>query len=196
MKKIVESLLKILCFGVFISNFVFCANDLVVLSSLDTIWSSIIFTIPVDVPYNPLVLFCKSMSNYYCLTSFDIQYAGENLPAFESPNTDSLNYMRGVHALKRNGFEQFKNLFESVYEKHNFYVIQGGCCKGQYKYYFMNGFRDAFLTPAEYFRSLTDYSDESKPLNYLYSYYHIECDVKIIVKIGFGKGLLMHEING
>ena len=47
-------------------------NDIVINSTCDPIWSSVIFTIPVDAPFsNQLLSFCKSKSIYYCLTSYE-----------------------------------------------------------------------------------------------------------------------------
>ena len=62
--------------------------------------------------------------------------------------------------------------------------------QGQYFYYFRYGYRDALLTPREYLKKLTDYSEGDKRLNYIMSYFSPECNTNIITKIGFGTGVL------
>ena len=196
--KLLLTILFYLCFC--ISASIIGANDVVVSTKIDSVWSSVIFTISVDIPLNPFFSYCKVMSNYYCLISFEIQYQGMKLPAFEFKYSDRRGLMREfyerIHNLKQNGLEQFEKLFEQIYQKHNFYAIRSGCCKGQFIYYFNYGFREALLTPAEYFQNLTNYSDGSKQLNYVFSHYYIECDVNVITKIGFGKGQLIHKNQG
>ena len=46
------------------------------------------------------------------------------------------------------------------------------------------------MTPANYFLELTDYRDESRPLNFIESYYSEMCDVNVITSVGFGPGPL------
>ena len=201
MKRATKSLLAIFFFLCFCVSASFIgAIDVVVSSKIDSVWSSVIFTIPVDIPFNPFFSYCKLTSNYYCLISFETQYQGVNLPAFESQYSDRPGNLRGVSSrlynMKQSGLEQFEKLFEQIYEKHNYFAIRPRCCKGQYIYYFNYGFREALLTPAEYFQNLTDYSDGSKQLNYVFSHYYIECDVNVITKIGFGKGQLIHKNQG
>ena len=62
--------------------------------------------------------------------------------------------------------------------------------QGQSFYYFNHGYREALLTPREYFTKLTDYSEGDKRLNYIVSYFSSKCNTNIILKIGFGTGIL------
>ena len=80
-------------------------------------------------------------------------------------------------------------IFEPNCERHNFYSVEVGAIS-QYCSYFTLGFKNALLTPQEYFDKLTDYSEENKHLNYLIAYYLPQCEVNIIVKLGFGVGSL------
>ena len=49
------------------------------------------------------------------------------------------------------------------------------------------------LTPTEYYKKITDYSEEGKQLNYIMAYYSLECEANIIMKIGFGTGKLKRD---
>ena len=172
------------------------ANDKIFNSSSATVWSSIIFTIPVNPSFNQYGSFCEEKSSYYCLTSFRTR-GNEPTPfAMEHSYVVLPRFPRdpyeGFAKLKKSALDQFHAVFEPSYEKHNFFVIRDGCCFGQFVWYFNFGFREALLTPSEYFEQLTDYS-EDKQLNYLVTYYNIDCEANIIVKIGFGKGQLKRE---
>ena len=47
-----------------------------------------------------------------------------------------------------------------------------------------------FITPKEYLRLLTDYSENGKEMNLIHAYYYPDCHVNIISKLGFGSGTL------
>ena len=46
------------------------------------------------------------------------------------------------------------------------------------------------LTPTEYYKKITDYSEDGKQLNHIMAYYSLECEANIIMKFGFGTGNL------
>ena len=173
-------------------------NDIFFNSTVKTVWDSTIFTIPVEPPFNLFGSFCLSKSIYYCLTSFKVRTIEMNPAAFEYRSPDILRGSREPYEilarLKRNGLGQFNIVFRPSYEKHNFFVIKDGCCGGQFVWYFNYGFKEALLTPIEYFERLTDYSGE-KHLNYIKSFYNIDCKVNVITKIGFGNGKLSREFT-
>ena len=62
--------------------------------------------------------------------------------------------------------------------------------QGQNYYYFHHGYTNALLTPREYLTKLTDYSEGDKRLNFIVSYYSLECNTNMITKLGFGIGSL------
>ena len=51
------------------------------------------------------------------------------------------------------------------------------------------------LTPTEYYKKITDYSEDGKQLNYIMAYYSLECEANIIMKIGFATGNLKRADN-
>ena len=176
-------------------------NDVVINSTVTPFWSAVIFTIPVEVPFfDPTLSFCKLKSIYYCLISFKNLADDMNPPAFEVKLRSTSSLLRGAYRylwnMKEISYEQSQKIFGPFHKKHNYYVIQEQCCRGQFYHYFNNGFKFALMTPEEYFEKLTDYSEKSKYLNYLASYYDSECEVNIITKIGFGKGSLKRETYG
>ena len=81
---------------------------------------------------------------------------------------------------------------------YNFYGIPSPfeeCCNSQNQHYWKYGYNELRLNPGQYFSILTDYSDESKPLNFLESYFSENCDANIITTVGFGPGTLRtHEL--
>ena len=48
------------------------------------------------------------------------------------------------------------------------------------------------MRPHEYIKKLTDY-DEDKRLNLISAYYFPDCEVNIIIRLGFGEGPLIRE---
>ena len=173
------------------------ANDVILNSIKDTIWTSTIFSIPSSFHYDQYGFFCEKKSFYYCLLFFKNEQNGSNLPAIEhqhmnSPRIPRIPY-RGLAILKESAFDQFHHAIGQSYNKHNFYVIRDGCCQDQFISYFNFGFNEALLTPSEYYERITDYSEEGKQLNYLLAYYDIECEVNIITRIGYGKGPIKRQ---
>ena len=171
-------------------------NDIVVNSTAELNWSSTIFMIPVALPYNHFWDVCRTKSSYYCLVSFEVQ-TGLSNPAFELRMGNNLNPLGEISnrqkRLKKFAVEECDSAFRAAFQLHNYYVLREDCCQGQCIYYFSYGFKEALITPTEYFAKITDYSEENKHLNYLLSYYDCECEVNIITKIGFGSGSLKHE---
>ena len=174
------------------------ADDIVVNSTVEPTWSSLNFIIPVDMPYNYIWSLCNELSTYYCLNAFVTEDDVYN-PAFQIQTISGAIFINdpvlSSHLIKLKRFvrEECYDLFGSVYENHNHFVVREGCCQGQYYYYFTYGYRDALLTPNEYLTKLFDYSEEGKQLNYILSFYEPDCHVNIITKIGFGIGELKRE---
>ena len=193
-KTVIKSFL--LC-TVFIFIFNIGANDVILNGTSSSTWSSVIFTIPVNPPFKEYQSFFEKNSFYYCLTLFRLIRFEPNLPAIEHQHINAPIIMtdpyEGFAKMKESALEQCNVVFEPSYKKHNFFVIRDGCCQGQFVWYFNFGFKEALLTPSEYFERITDYSENNKRLNYLVAYYDIDCDVNIITKIGFGEGRLMRH---
>ena len=125
----------------------FQTNDIFFNTTVETVWNSTIFTIPVEPPFNMLGSFCRSKSIYYCLTSFKVKTIEESPAVVEY---FSFNILRGsaelykiFAQLRRNSLEQCNIIFRPSYEKHNFFGGKDGCCGGQFDLYFNNGFKQA-----------------------------------------------------
>ena len=65
-------------------------------------------------------------------------------------------------------------------------------CQSQCNKYIHWGFRNLMMRPHEYVAILTDY-DEDKQLNLVAAYFYPECEVNVIVRLGFGNGSLLRE---
>ena len=116
-----------------------------------------------------------------------------NYDRFDAQLNDSLNV---IHETIR---QQIEQLFRPIFHRHNNYDYPEPCCYGQYHNYFHHGFFELHVTPLEYLEKMTDYSEENKFLNFIYSFFHAECQTNIIVRIGFGSGPLIrknHHIGG
>ena len=61
-------------------------------------------------------------------------------------------------------------------------------CLGQFNDYYSFGYFEASLTPGQYLKKLTDYTDQNQILNQVWSFYMHECDVNVIYRLGFGTG--------
>ena len=176
------------------------ASGIVINSTVNPVRSSLNFLIPIAVPFNHYWPLCKKRSKYYCLTAFvteeDIYNPAFHVRTISGDVVASELFGSHLNMLKRFVREECDDLFESVYEDHNHFVVSEGCCQGQYFYYFTYGFREALLTPMEYLTKLFDYSEEDKQLNYILSFYEPGCHANIITKIGFGIGELKRDNHG
>ena len=65
------------------------ANDVILNGTSCPIWSSVIFTIPVNPPFIEYQSFCEKKSFYYCLTLFRLIRFEPNLPAIEHKNSNA-----------------------------------------------------------------------------------------------------------
>ena len=181
-----------LALGFFIVIFTENESDNVFYPTNGTTWSSVTFDIPVetaDISFWPI---CRKESKFYCLSDFRSDNDGMN-PAIDFQRFN--NYVnRDIHrkyiVFKDNAKLASDEAFEQMYRRHNFFVKFEGCCFGQFYSYHEHGLQGLKITPQEYLSNLTDYSEENKKLNLIWSYYLEDCGVNIITKIGFGKGQL------
>ena len=104
--------------------------------------------------------------------------------------------MLGRGKLKGDSVLRCNELFRPIYLEHNHFVERYGCCHGQSSRYLSSGFSKLLLTPEEYIRKLTDYSEEQKQLNYIMAFYMPSCNANIVAKIGFGMGALKRQKLG
>ena len=164
-------------------------------------WSSVTFDIPVAVAGNNVWPNCRKVSKFYCLSDYRTNIDGIN-PAIEFRNVFLLKIYRDLHQkfllYKHNARRASAAVFGPKYQQYNFFVKVVGCCAGQFDSYYVHGLQGLKIKPEEYFSRLTDYTEENKNLNLLWSIYLDDCDVYIITKLGFGEGHLKrsHFRNG
>ena len=167
-------------------------SDNVVYPTNGTTWSSITFDIPVKLAEINFWPICRKESKFYCLSDFrsnldDINSAIE-LKHF---NPYAYRYILSHYWLHRdNALLASAEAFQPTYRKHNFFLTTEGCCIGQFNSYYDHGLQGLKTTPQEYFSKLTNYTEENKKLNLIWSYYLEDCNVNIIIKLGFGEGNL------
>ena len=166
-------------------------EDLVVQPQIHPKWTSQIFALPVEhlyyIPHSWLN--CRKINNYYCLVAYETEY-DNYLPAFTPFHNNSFNYLRDQFNLESNVHEACTPKLRGIYRLHNSYSDTGGCCYRQCSSYFYKGYTKSMLTIDEYIEKLTNYKDENKKLNAIWSYFEPSCRVNIITKLGFGTGSL------
>ena len=170
--------------------------DFVIYPCKNTNWSSITFRIPIETPTKVFWPICKEGSNIYCLSAFETYV--ENLEqAVEFSNLVEV----GVMHTSLDSFEKYEKIgenaaiashdaFQPMYLRHNFFVERSGCCLGQQFSYYKHGFNPLKVTPLQYISKLTNYTVQNKNLNQVWAFYMHECDVNVIIKLGFGQGEL------
>ena len=158
----------------------------------DDNWQSLTFAIAVfNFPYDTDDFFnrlCVEKSNYYCLQGY-LADEQNDLEYFDHiDNEDS--------QLPLQLAEQFESLIAPIYNLYNFYgIVRRGaeCCGSQIFHFWHYGYKILGMTPSNYLHKLTDYSNESVPLNYVQYYYSPSCCANIITAVGFGPGRLRRK---
>ena len=90
----------------------------------------------------------------------------------------------------------FASKLKQIDLRHNLYSDTTGDCHFRLCFsYFNMGFRNSLLTVDEYIAKLTNYIDENKNLNSIWSFYDPACRVNVIAKLGFGTGSLRKYSN-
>ena len=169
------------------------SSDLVVNSTVDKNWASLLFIIPVDVPHNVLFFICRKHSNYYCLHAYTTNYELDNM-AFQLDigiNGDigtEGSFVSKLKVIRSSAGQECRNYFQSIFRKHNLFMFKDGCCRKQYCHYYTFGYFKAMMTPKEYYEKITDYSETGKQLNFIMAYYSPDCFSNIITQLGFGIG--------
>ena len=178
------------------------ATDVVIEPKTTFNWTSQSFIIPVHFPRSNLPQIwhnCLKHSQFYCLDSFEGEDEG-HLHAIESATATgfwaSLNNYEAYNKLATNADTSCRKELRWIYRKHNLYSDWEECCHRQCAMYELMGFRLMNLTPVEYTSNLLNYDDDdnNKKLNLIWSFFHRECQVNIISKLGFGPGPLKRFI--
>ena len=167
-------------------------SDYVFYPTNGTTWSSVTFDIPVKTAEINFWPICRKKSKFYCLSDFRSDKDGVN-PTIDFQRFNNFvdrDIYHKILVFKDNAKLASDEAFEQMYRRHNFFVMFKGCCLGQFYSYHEHGLQSLKITPQEYFSNLTDYSEENKKLNLIWSYYLEDCGVNIITKLGFGKGQL------
>ena len=140
---------------------------------------------------------CKNEHKIYCLSEFETGN-GNSHPAVEfgmrlEPLQSSTE--QKYVTLRNYAYQASNEVFQPIFQKHNFFVRRANCCLGQFSSYYIYGLQRLKITPQQYLAKLIDYTEENKTLNLIWSYYKQECNVNIITKLGFGEGHLK-RFNG
>ena len=170
-------------------------EDIVINSTVNYTWSSLLFIISVDqrIQYDFTRTACRRFSSVYCLQSFEIVNADSSPPYSTSINRDwPSNIYYYNNWINKWANEECNQTFPGIFKSHNHYLDSQGCCKAQCTKYIHWGLRTLLTRPQEYIKKLTDY-DEDKQLNLISAYYYPECEVNVIIRLGFGKGSLIRE---
>merc|ERR1711972_550233 len=97
---------------------------------------------------------CFQMSQYYCLD------------AYMTPDRDeSQKFPRSINVTVAE--EQFETLIRDRWLGLNMININdpGHCCRTQTQKYMLYGWSNRGMTPHQYLKKLSDYSNDSMPLN-------------------------------
>ena len=167
-------------------------HDIVVNTTVNPTWSSLVFIIPVQEPQDYYWKVCRNFSQIFCLQFFYTSEEIENPAYVAQVNMDvtNANLMYHVYWLEDFVQSELKDVFDSKYKQINNFVDGYGCCVNQYFDYFTVGLLEMMLTPEEYYGKMSDFTDENKELNEIWAYYLPSCQQNIITKVGYGIGEL------
>ena len=160
-------------------------------------WTSQTFAIPVDhvheMPYSWSI--CRKFSLFYCLEAFETEYEGQLQALNSFGNSVFVSYQYYFH-LETRAIRACASKLKQIDLRHNLYSDTTGDCHFRLCFsYFNMGFRNSLLTVDEYIAKLTNYIDEDKNLNSIWSFYDPACRVNVIAKLGFGTGSLRKYSN-
>ena len=125
---------------------------------------------------------CREKSFYYCLQG----YLADDSANYIDNNFDDDD-------LRQRLAHEFEIMIASRYSRYSFYGVVSSvssCCNSQRFHYLFYGYRILGLSPSQYFEKLTNYSDETKPMNAIQYYYDPGLCVNVITSVGFGPGAL------
>ena len=186
------------------------SNYLVHVNTIQLNWTSVTFLIPLDPgldfsqkrrilskePYfqDP----CLPYSKYYCLVAYEILLQADTV-AFMIINALNgaffeIELYEKTETLHNSAVEICEQKLAPIHRRHNlFYNAGSDCCRMQCMAYRTYGFSRMLLSPTEYISKMVDYSEQNKRLNFIQAYYHPDCRVNVITKIGFGTGGLVRQ---
>ena len=177
----------------------FNGADIVVYPTVGANWTTTTFIIPTQNHGRNFWSMCSKQSKFYCLSAYetdedDVKRAvAISVSNFSVPPRE-LDSHQKFSILRHNAYRAAEKAFLPMYQKHNFFAGQnGGCCVQQYNIYYRHGLQTLKILPEFYVFKMTDYSEDNKNLNLIWSYFLEDCDVNIITKLGFGKGRLVRN---
>ena len=176
--------------------------DIVINSTFNPRWSSLLFLIPFNEPHDRYLTICRKFSRIYCLQHFYTTDESDNpaLMAYSMSQIQTHRSNLGYHFqwFEKFAFEEIKRIFEPSYKRINNFVDERGCCFYHNFHYLTAVLLGMMVTPDEYYTKLTDFSDEIKELNEIWAYFEPNCDLNVITKVGFGIGQLQrkHHLYG
>ena len=169
--------------------------NIIVYPTVGANWTTTTFIIPTEISGRRFWSICSKQNNFYCLSSYETDEDDFKLAVaisvydFSVPPHD-LDSHRKLSVFSHNAHRAADKAFLPMYQRHNFLL---GCCAQQYNIYYRHGLQTLKLPPDSYVSKMTDYSEDKKNLNLIWSYYLKDCDVNIVTKLGFGKGRLVRN---
>ncbi|XP_063715453.1 uncharacterized protein LOC134842878 [Symsagittifera roscoffensis] len=127
---------------------------------------------------------CRKRSDYYCLEGYIAPLINSNHFMDNHPGGDARTCVRWFETL---AWENWRPI--NFIDSKNPEI----CCTGQVAQYMRNGFLNRRMSPDEYMFKLTDYTNESKPLNLLSAIHLPWLCVNVIMIVGFGPGPLRRD---
>ena len=167
-------------------------NDIVVNSSVESNWTSLMFIIPVKIPRNAIWKSCRLNTIYYCSHAF-VSYSSSPDRAVEIRGRNNIQALEpsieAFRMIKLSACHECQKLLGPVLRDHNLFAYRDGFCASHDYHYFVFGYGLNLWTPRDYYERITDYTD-GKALNFIMAHYSPKCKANIIMELGFGKGKL------
>ncbi|XP_075259457.1 uncharacterized protein LOC142351213 [Convolutriloba macropyga] len=140
-------------------------------------WESLTFWLSLGVGlYGQL---CRQFSAYYCLDRYRTQNPHLDTGANVGPALELVSVQAWYNVLMQN-----------LWHKINFINLKHptDCCRDQTMKYLVHGLHNKEWNPQQYISKLTDYDNETKPLNYISAMgLSARCE-NLILEVGFGPG--------
>ena len=176
-------------FIVILPNFSFDAlADRVFNTTFKPKWTSLTFIIPIDVQLEEWQD-CRRFSLVYCLYSYETKRLNQNRATHYYFRPTSIDFLRYTFYWLENVTTRISDeIFRPIYQSINNFMGENGCCIEQNRNYINFGLNEFIHNHKEYVSKMTDFKSLRKKLNFIEAYYMAECDVNLIIKVGFGSG--------
>ncbi|XP_075264339.1 uncharacterized protein LOC142356279, partial [Convolutriloba macropyga] len=139
-------------------------------------WESLQFIIPL--PFSPNSALCENISPHFCLDKFltiydddpvNLTLNGSLFERFATLDYTTLPSLTGrsIDVLLMLAYQRIVRF--PIYNHYNLLskVLGEACCRGQMKDYLVYGYESRNMFPSVYFNKLTNFSDDTLPLNYI-----------------------------